>query len=603
MSPFFLKFYDQTLELRCPRDVADDIAAIFGDCLGQPDSARHRINIVVDGNGRFAVVSEGLPPVVGLTRGDLPTFLMEEVLRALIVELDTAVALHAGAVVRNGKVLLLPGATGTGKSSLVAWLIDQGFEYLTDEIALLVDGKTRIVGFPRALVVKPGAYQAVLGLEAFRGAHSIPAGEHYVVCPPAARPGATERPTPCGLIAFPRFEPGADLRLEGLSAGAAALRLVACNLNARNLPALGITALSELSRSAPAVAVQYGSFDQLGGTIDRLARLVLDEDAKPAETRRFLMAFASGGVPRAPVARKERHPIPAATPRRTAAKRLTIGMATYDDYDGVYFTLQALRLYHPEILGDTEFVVIDNHPDGPCSEHLKALEENVANYRYVPKGDWSGTTVREFVFQEAQGDFALCVDSHVFIVPGALKRLLLHMNADPDTRDLMQGPLLYDNLSKLATHFEPQWQAGMYGHWATDERALDPDAPPFDIPMQGLGLFACRRTAWPGFNPHFRGFGGEEGYIHEKFRRNGGRTLCLPFLRWVHRFRRPMGLHYENSWEDRVRNYMIGHCELGLSTSDMEKHFREFLGEAIAVPMFERIRQELRNGRPPEALT
>lgn len=40
--------------------------------------------------------------------------------------------------------------------------------------------------------------------------------------------------------------------------------------------------------------------------------------------------------------------------------------------------------------------------------------------------------------------------------------------------------------------------------------------------MQGLGIFACRRDVWPGFNPRLRGFGGEEGYIHEKFRRAGG---------------------------------------------------------------------------------
>jgi len=593
VSTFFLKFHDQTIELRCPRKLAADIAAMLGDCLSEPTSARHRINIEVDEHDHFAITSDGRPPVVGLTRGDLPTFLLEEALHALIVELDTAVALHAGAVARNGKVLLLPGATGSGKSSLVAWLIDRGFEYLTDELALLVDGKTGIVALPRALVVKPGAYQAVHALEAFQRTRSIAAGQHFVMRPPASRPGAAERPAPCGLIVFPRFEPGADLRLEGLSAGAAAVRLVSCNLNARNLPGLGIKALSELARSAPAVSLQYGNFDQLPGTIERLAHHILDEDAEPGETRRFLMAFANGGVPGAPVARHEKYPIPAATPRRQAAKRLTIGMATYDDYDGVYFTLQALRLYHPEILGDTEFVVIDNHPDGPCSEHLKALEDNIANYRYVPKGDWSGTTVREFVFQEAQGNFVLCVDSHVFIVPGALKQLLIYLDANPDTLDLLQGPLLYDNLSKLATHFEPEWQAGMYGHWATDDRAVDPNAQPFDIPMQGLGLFACRRAAWPGFNPHFRGFGGEEGYIHEKFRRNGGRTLCLPFLRWVHRFRRPMGLQYQNSWEDRVRNYMIGFCELGLPTADIEKHFGEFLGEAIAVPMFERIRREL----------
>ena len=84
--------------------------------------------------------------------------------------------------------------------------------------------------------------------------------------------------------------------------------------------------------------------------------------------------------------------------------------------------------------------------------------------------------------------------------------------------------------------------------------------------MQGMGLFACRKDAWPGFNPLFRGFGAEEGYIHEKVRQGGGRTLCLPFLRWMHRFNRPLGAPYPNIWEDRIRNYYIGWRELGLPT-------------------------------------
>ena len=38
---------------------------------------------------------------------------------------------------------------------------------------------------------------------------------------------------------------------------------------------------------------------------------------------------------------------------------LTIGMATYNDFNGVYFTLQALRLYQD--LRDTELLVVDNY--------------------------------------------------------------------------------------------------------------------------------------------------------------------------------------------------------------------------------------------------
>ena len=37
---------------------------------------------------------------------------------------------------------------------------------------------------------------------------------------------------------------------------------------------------------------------------------------------------------------------------------LTIGMATYQDFDGVYFSVQDLRLHHD--LANVEIVVVDN---------------------------------------------------------------------------------------------------------------------------------------------------------------------------------------------------------------------------------------------------
>jgi hypothetical protein len=587
---FFLSLHDQVLQLACPDSVAEDVSLMFRDCLVAAGPARRCIAVACEEDGLFSIANSGSAPVVGLTRGDLPTFLMDEVVRGLIVDLGSAAALHAGAVARNGKAVLVPGGTGSGKSSLIAWFVDQAFAYLSDEIALLAGGGADVLGLPRALVIKPGADKAVLALTAFAGAETIPSGEHVIL----GSPGATvkDRALPCGLIVFPQFTSNAELRIEAMSAAGSALRLIGCNLNARNLPDGGFAAISKLARAVPAVSLEYGAYAQLEGVVDLLANIVLAGDHDPVRMRRLLLALC-GPRPRAPTAKAVRFAVPPATPRRQVTRRLTLGMATYDDYDGVYFSLQAIRLYHPEVLPDVEFVVVDNHPDGPCSEHLKALERSFANYRYVPFADFSGSAVRQFVFEEAQGDFVLCMDCHVFIVPGALQRLLRYLDASPNSKDLLQGPLLYDDLSKIATHFHPEWRGGMWGYWSEDERGADPDAAPFDIPMQGMGLFACRRTAWPGFNPRFRGFGGEEGYLHEKFRRSGGRTLCLPFLRWVHRFNRPMGLRYANTWEDRIRNYMIGYQELGLATADVERHFEELLGEAIARPILSRIRDEL----------
>lgn len=247
-------------------------------------------------------------------------------------------------------------------------------------------------------------------------------------------------------------------------------------------------------------------------------------------------------------------------------------MATYDDFDGVYFTLQALRLYQD--LDDTELVVVDNFG---C-DATKEFVESWVKGKYVLAKELSGTAApKNRVFQEASGDAVLCCDSHVLFPPGVIARLKDYYRANLDCLDLLQGPLVFDDGTSIATHFDPVWRGQMWGIWATDSRAEDPNGEPFDIPMQGMGAFSCRRTVWPGFNPAFRGFGGEEGYIHEKFRQRGGRTLCLPWMRWMHRFGRPRGVPYPLTVEDKLRNYLIGHAELGLDLEPVLVHFSEHL--------------------------
>jgi Glycosyl transferase family 2 len=411
-----------------------------------------------------------------------------------------------------------------------------------------------------------------------------------------------------GLIVFPSFDTDAPFQLTALTPGQACLGLIESCLNARNLPRGGLPFAALLARRAQAISLVYGATDELNGTLDVLTRQVLatptnaDDlaalcQAFTARARRQTVLVAQSGTAAQALPDVPIRAVPAPTLARFP-RRLTVGMATYDDYDGVYFTVQSIRINNPELDGALEFVVIDNNPGGRCSEALSQLGRWIDGYRYVPRGEWSGTAIRNAVFEEASSRFVLCIDSHVFIVPGALQKLIAYFETDPDSRDLLQGPMMYDDLRNTVTHMEPRWQAGMYGIWENDPRGADPEAPSFDIPMHGLGLFACRRTAWPGFHPNFRGFGGEEGYIHEKIRQRGGRTMCLPFLRWIHRFDRPLGLSYANRWEDRMRNYVIGFNELGLSTAEMEAHFAELLGVETSARIFTEIKIKLGISRP-----
>jgi hypothetical protein len=117
-------------------------------------------------------------------------------------------------------------------------------------------------------------------------------------------------------------------------------------------------------------------------------------------------------------------------------------------------------------------------------------------------------------------------------------------------------------------HEIPLEEAGFYpvGKHASD--------PPFEIPAMGLGLFSMRKDAWSGFNPLFRGFGGEEGYLHEKVRRMGGKAICLPALRWIHRFTREgQTIPYPLNLWNKVRNHVLGHLEIGLPLDRLREEF------------------------------
>jgi hypothetical protein len=264
-------------------------------------------------------------------------------------------------------------------------------------------------------------------------------------------------------------------------------------------------------------------------------------------------------------------------------RKLTIGMATHDDYDGLYFSIQAIRMYHREVINDIEFVIIDNNHG---SNHGKAIRDFIGRIKepvqYLPFTKYQSTIVKNKVFELADTPYVLCIDSHVLLEQGSLKKLIDYYESGQDEGNLLHGPLMYDKFDAVSTHFDlKKWGSHMWGAWALDGRGFDPNNPPFEIPAQGMGLFSCRKDSWLGFNKEFRGFGGEEGYIHEKYRKHGKKVMCLPFLRWMHRFDRPNGASYPNNLKDRFRNYYIGFSELGLDKTELLANFKD-----IATPQY-----------------
>src|SRR5262249_35709740 len=126
---------------------------------------------------------------------------------------------------------------------------------------------------------------------------------------------------------------------------------------------------------------------------------------------------------------------------------LTIGMATYRDFHGGYFTLQALRLYQD--LRGTGIIVVANFACPPRRNFV----EQWAQARYILAPDLPGAAAaKDRVFQEARGRAVLCLDCHVLLPRPVIARLKRYYRDHPRCRDLLQGPLLYDDLTTLASH-------------------------------------------------------------------------------------------------------------------------------------------------------
>lgn len=169
---------------------------------------------------------------------------------------------HAAAVSCQGQAIIMPAHSGSGKSLLTAWLVANGFDYITDEL-ILIDDEYGIGGIARPIQIKKKGMPAAKHL--IRKGDGVLAGVHSNTVPIASFGG---RASPrlrhaAGLVLFPEFRPGSGYALTPLDAAEAGMKIFASHINARNLPGHGFGSLMELVRITPCYTLHYGGFAEL----------------------------------------------------------------------------------------------------------------------------------------------------------------------------------------------------------------------------------------------------------------------------------------------------------------------------------------------------
>ena len=159
------------------------------------------------------------------------------------------VFVHAGVVGWRGQALLLPGRSHSGKSTLVAALVQAGATYYSDEYAV-IDRQGRVHPYPKPLSLRdaPGGGATRYPIETLGGR-------------------AGSRPLPIGLVLGSHYKAGAMWRPRRLSAGRGILALLAHTVSARRQPAVAFGTLRQVAAHA---AMLKGVRGEAGDVAPRL---------------------------------------------------------------------------------------------------------------------------------------------------------------------------------------------------------------------------------------------------------------------------------------------------------------------------------------------
>ena len=167
--------------------------------------------------------------------------------------------LHASAVERDGRALLMTGISGAGKSTLATLLAAKGWRFMGDEFALLDPTTGLIHAFPRLISLKNEAIAAAEAAcpDARMGPlmPATPKGDIRHMVPDARAIAAMDVPARPALLVFPRY--GFAPEIRSVQPGEAFVRMTQASTNYVALGEAGFRALTGLIGDVPSVAVDY----------------------------------------------------------------------------------------------------------------------------------------------------------------------------------------------------------------------------------------------------------------------------------------------------------------------------------------------------------
>lgn len=178
---------------------------------------------------------------------------------------------HGSAVARNGRAVLIPGRSGSGKSTLAAALVRCGWEYVTDEQAVLQPDTGLLIAYPRPITLRMSAWPLFAGVPGVP-ADAPAAGELSQVELAPQDVGPVHGPQTVGIstVVAPRFLGNQADELRRIETAAETVEILSSSCH--DLERLGAAGMATLVGLAATCNAWRLDFDDLGAAVKRVAQ-------------------------------------------------------------------------------------------------------------------------------------------------------------------------------------------------------------------------------------------------------------------------------------------------------------------------------------------
>jgi hypothetical protein len=257
-------------------DLADYVERLFAP-FASADAAEHLYSIVDEGprfKNRYALYFDGQPIVRTPFEPLALAFLLWHLNIAVVAASDRYLLVHSAAASFNGSAILLPAAKDSGKTTLVARLVQRGCGYFTDEATAIDPVTLAVHAYPKPLAVEPGSWEVLADLRPDLDDRFLPyVQEQWHVVPDSIRPGAIAEPCRPRLIVSPHYAAGAQTELEAISRAQAVLLLAENAFNFGSHKADGLHAFAEMVSGCECFRLTIGSHNDASDAVMRMVEV------------------------------------------------------------------------------------------------------------------------------------------------------------------------------------------------------------------------------------------------------------------------------------------------------------------------------------------